>query len=175
MAVFQGELYVASSKYRLAGSSLSESQNPHLGGGIYRLGNDDQWIACGRLSAETEAVGSLVVFQDRLYAGRSTSPPGSFGMTGRRPGRRSRLRMENAWKRWQSSMEGYSPAVMTRARSSASMARIGVGGRNPECDADLWVCGPSRPALCQRVAAGSRVPVPGRHALGRYWQARQRT
>lgn len=83
MAVFRGELYVASSKYRLAGSSLSESQNPHLGGGIYRLGKDDQWIACGRLSAETEAVGSLVVFQDQLYAGSLYKPAGFFRYDGK--------------------------------------------------------------------------------------------
>lgn len=83
MAVFQGQLYVASSKYRLAGSSLSESQNPHLGGGIYRLGPGDQWIACGRLSEETEAVGSLVVFQDRLYAGSLYKPAGFFRYDGK--------------------------------------------------------------------------------------------
>jgi len=82
MAVFEGQLYVASSKYRLAGSSLSESQNPHLGGGIYRLGPDDKWIACGRLSAETEAVGSLVVFKDHLYAGSLYKPAGFFRYDG---------------------------------------------------------------------------------------------
>ncbi len=82
MAVFEGQLYVASSKYRLAGSSLSESQNPHFGGGIYRLGPDDKWIACGRLSAETEAVGSLVVFKDQLYAGSLYKPAGFFRYDG---------------------------------------------------------------------------------------------
>lgn len=82
MTVFQGHLYVASSKYRLAGSSLSESQNPHFGGGVYRLGPDDKWIACGRLSAETEAVSSLVVFQDQLYAGSLYKPAGFFRYDG---------------------------------------------------------------------------------------------
>ena len=36
LCAFQGELYAASSKYRFAGSALTESDNAHFGGGIYR-------------------------------------------------------------------------------------------------------------------------------------------
>lgn len=78
MAVFRGELYVATSKYRTAGSALSESDNPHPGGHVYRLGTEDRWVSCGRLSEETEAVGSLVVFDGKLYAGSLYRPAGFF-------------------------------------------------------------------------------------------------
>lgn len=82
MATFNGELYVASSKYRLAGSALSESQNPNFGGKVYRLGANDQWVSCGALSPETEAVASLIVFRGRLYAGSLYRPAGFFRYEG---------------------------------------------------------------------------------------------
>ena len=82
MAVHNGALYVASSKYRLAGSALAESQNPNFGGKVFRLGDDDRWISCGRLSPETEAVGSLVVFRGKLYAGSLYRPAGFFRYDG---------------------------------------------------------------------------------------------
>ncbi|MGE0755370.1 MAG: LamG-like jellyroll fold domain-containing protein [Pirellulaceae bacterium] len=82
MAAYQGELYVASSKYRLAGSALSESTNPHLGGRVFRLGADGQWIPCGQLSPETEAIGSLVVYRGALYASSLYRPAGFFRYEG---------------------------------------------------------------------------------------------
>lgn len=82
MAVHKGRLFVASSKYRLAGSSLSESQNMNFGGKVYQLGENDQWIACGTLSPETEAVGSLVVFNGDLYASSLYRPAGFFRYAG---------------------------------------------------------------------------------------------
>ncbi|MBI3861235.1 MAG: LamG domain-containing protein [Planctomycetia bacterium] len=82
MATFNGSLYVASSKYRLAGSALAESQNPNFGGKVYRLGDDDKWVPCGVLSPETEAVASLIVFRGRLYAGSLYKPAGFFRYEG---------------------------------------------------------------------------------------------
>jgi hypothetical protein len=82
LAVYQGQLYAASSKYRLAGSALSESQNPNFGGKVFRLGEDGKWIPCGMLSPETEGVGSLVVFRGRLYAGSLYKPAGFFRYEG---------------------------------------------------------------------------------------------
>lgn len=82
MAVHNGELYVASSKYILAGSALSESQNPNTGGKVFRLGADDQWIACGTLSADTQAVSSLVSFRGELYAASLYRPAGFFRYAG---------------------------------------------------------------------------------------------
>ncbi len=78
MAVYKGTLFAASSKYRLAGSALVESQNPNLGGKVFRLGDDGHWISCGMLSPETEGVGSLVVFRGKLYAGSLYRPAGFF-------------------------------------------------------------------------------------------------
>ncbi len=82
MAEFNGSLYVASSKYRLAGSALSESQNPNFGGKVYRLGPNNEWISCGTLSPETEAIGGLVAFRGRLYAGSLYKPAGFFRYEG---------------------------------------------------------------------------------------------
>jgi hypothetical protein len=82
VAVFNGALYVASSKYRLAGSALPESQNPNLGGKVFRLGAGDRWIPCGTLSPETEGVSSLVVFRGRLYASSLYRPAGFFRYEG---------------------------------------------------------------------------------------------
>ena len=82
MAVFEGSLYVASSKYRLAGSSLAESENKNFGGKVFRLGESDEWIACGTLSPETEAVSSLIEFRGKLYAGSLYKPAGFFRYEG---------------------------------------------------------------------------------------------
>lgn len=82
MTEFNGSLYVASSKYRLAGSALAESQNPNFGGKVYRLGENDKWISCGMLSPETGAVGGLVVFRGQLYAGSLYKPAGFFRFDG---------------------------------------------------------------------------------------------
>jgi hypothetical protein len=82
MAVFEGSLYVASSKYRLAGSSLEESRNTNFGGRVFRLGPNEQWIDCGNLSPETEGIGSLVEFRGKLYAGSLYKPAGFFRYEG---------------------------------------------------------------------------------------------
>lgn len=82
LAVYDGDLYVASSKYRLGGSALAESQNPNLGGKVFRLGDNDRWTECGTLSPETEGVGSLVVFRGKLYAGSLYRPTGFFRYEG---------------------------------------------------------------------------------------------
>jgi len=82
MAVFAGNLYVATSKYRLAGSSLAESENIHRGGEVYRLTAADAWESCGTLSGETEATAALVVFRGRLYATSLYRPAGFFRYEG---------------------------------------------------------------------------------------------
>lgn len=81
LAVFKGELYAAVSKYRLAGSALPESENPNLGGKVYRHGADGRWIDCGRLG-ESEAIGGLVVYRGRLYASSLYRPAGFFRYEG---------------------------------------------------------------------------------------------
>ena len=83
MVVYENQLYVASSKYRLAGSSLNESENPNFGGRVFRLNSDgNSWENCGQLSAETEAVASLVVYQGRLFASSLYKPAGFFRYEG---------------------------------------------------------------------------------------------
>jgi hypothetical protein len=77
MAVYRGKLYVASSKYRFAGSALTESENQNLGGGIFRYEGENRWVEMGRLP-ETEAIGGLVVFKDQLYASSLYKPAGFF-------------------------------------------------------------------------------------------------
>lgn len=78
MTSFNGQLYIASSKYRLAGSSLSESENLNLGGSIFRLSPNDQWENCGNVSPETEAIASLIVYRGELYASSLYRPAGFF-------------------------------------------------------------------------------------------------
>lgn len=82
MAVFNGRLYVGSSKYRLAGSSLAESENPHFGGKVFCLGKNDDWESCGTLSADTEAIASLIPFRGKLYASSLYRPAGFFRYEG---------------------------------------------------------------------------------------------
>jgi len=82
LAVFNGSLYAASSKYRLAGSSLSESENSAFGGNVYRLAQGDVWEDCGSVSPETEAIASLVVFRGHLYASSLYRPAGFFRYEG---------------------------------------------------------------------------------------------
>lgn len=82
MAVFNGRLYVGSSKYRLAGSSLAESENPLFGGKVFCLGKNDEWEPCGTLSSETEAIASLIPFRGKLYASSLYRPAGFFRYEG---------------------------------------------------------------------------------------------
>lgn len=77
LAVYHGKLYAGTGKYRLAGSALVESENVTLGGRIFRYDGDSRWTDCGQLP-QTEAVGGLVVFRDRLYASSLYKPAGFF-------------------------------------------------------------------------------------------------
>lgn len=81
LAVYDGKLYVGVSKYRLAGSSLSESENPNLGGKVYRYDGDDQWTHCGTLP-DTEAINGMVVYRGKLYAGSMYAPAGFYRYEG---------------------------------------------------------------------------------------------
>lgn len=81
LAVYNGKLYVGVSKYRLAGSSLTESDNPNLGGKVYRYDGDNQWRHCGTLP-EVEAINGMVVYRGELYAGSMYAPAGFFRYEG---------------------------------------------------------------------------------------------
>jgi hypothetical protein len=81
LAVFEGKLYAATGKYRLAGSALKESENTHLGGGVFRFEGDGNWTDCGKLP-NVEAVGGLAVFRGRLYASSLYKPAGFFRYEG---------------------------------------------------------------------------------------------
>ncbi|MBI1325014.1 hypothetical protein GC170_17765 [bacterium] len=77
LTVHQGRLHAGSGKYRLAGSALAESDNPQLGGEVFRMEPYGSWKNLGRLG-ESEAVGGLVVFQGRLHASSLYKPAGFF-------------------------------------------------------------------------------------------------
>lgn len=77
LAEYRGALYAATGKYRLRGSALQESENNNLGGRVFRYAGDSNWVDCGQLP-NTEAVGGLVVFRDRLYASSLYRPAGFF-------------------------------------------------------------------------------------------------
>ncbi|MCA8995962.1 MAG: LamG domain-containing protein [Planctomycetaceae bacterium] len=81
LAVYNGELFAAVSRYRLAGSALAESDNPNLGGRVYRWQAPDTWIDCGQLP-ETEAINGLTVFQGKLYASSMYAPAGFYRYEG---------------------------------------------------------------------------------------------
>lgn len=81
LCAFEGKLYAGSGKYRLAGSALPESENPHLGGRVFRHEGGTRWTDCGRLPG-VEAVGGLVVFRGRLYASSLYRPAGFFRYEG---------------------------------------------------------------------------------------------
>lgn len=81
LAEFNGKLYAGVGKYRLGGSSLTESENPHLGGAVYRYDGDNQWTFCGRLP-EVEAINGMVVFRGKLYASSMYAPAGLFRYEG---------------------------------------------------------------------------------------------
>ena len=91
LAVFEGRLYAGVSHYRAAGSSLSESENLHPGGRIYRYEGGKAWVDCGKLGAsggtaqtaaysdylqrfvgwkpeEVDAIHGLAVYEGQLYA-----------------------------------------------------------------------------------------------------------
>ncbi len=66
MAAWNGALYVGSGKYRLGGSSLKESENPHHGGRIFRYRGGQRWEQVGHFPG-MEATGGMVVYRGKLY------------------------------------------------------------------------------------------------------------
>ena len=70
---YEGKLYAGTGKYRVAGSSLPESENTTLGGRIFRLEEPNNWVDCGRLP-DVESIASLVVYNGALYASSLYSP-----------------------------------------------------------------------------------------------------
>jgi hypothetical protein len=83
LALFGGQLYAGVAKYRLGGSALAESENPNLGGKVYRFAGGQRWEDCGQLP-DVEAIGGLVVFQGKLYASSLYKPAGVFRYEGGR-------------------------------------------------------------------------------------------
>lgn len=81
MAVFEDQLYIGTGKYRVAGSSLPESENHALGGRIFRYDGGQKWTDCGQLP-NTEATGGLVVFNGHLFASSLYKPAGFFRYEG---------------------------------------------------------------------------------------------
>ncbi len=77
LAVYMGQLFAGSAKYRFAGSALEESPNTNLGGGIFQSSGGQRWREVGRLP-ETEAIGGLVVYKGSLYASSLYRPAGFF-------------------------------------------------------------------------------------------------
>jgi hypothetical protein len=81
LAVFSGQMYAGTGKYRVAGSSLPESENTTLGGRVFRYAGGSRWIDCGKLP-NTEAVGGLAVYRGSLYATSLYQPAGFFRYEG---------------------------------------------------------------------------------------------
>ncbi|MEZ6127518.1 MAG: LamG domain-containing protein [Planctomycetaceae bacterium] len=81
LAEFDGALYAGTGKYRVAGSSLPESENTTLGGRVFRYDGNRAWIDCGQLPG-AEAVGGMVVFKGQLYASSLYRPASFFRYEG---------------------------------------------------------------------------------------------
>lgn len=81
LAVHQGKLYAATGKYRLRGTSLTESNNETHGGGVYRYEGEGNWTFCGKLP-ETEAIFGLVNYKGKLYASSLYAPAGFYRYEG---------------------------------------------------------------------------------------------
>lgn len=77
LAVYRGELYAGTGKYRVSGSSLAESENVNLGGEVFRYMGGQHWLSVGKLP-NTEAIGGMMVFRDRLYCTSLYKPAGFF-------------------------------------------------------------------------------------------------
>lgn len=77
LAVCGGALYAGTGKYRVAGSSLPESENAVLGGRIFRYEGESRWTDCGQLPG-TEAVGGIVLHDGKLHASSFYAPAGFF-------------------------------------------------------------------------------------------------
>lgn len=76
-AVHRGRLFAGTGRYRVAGSSLPESNNLTLGGRVLVHEGGTRWTDCGALP-DTEAVGGLVEYRGRLYATSLYKPAGFF-------------------------------------------------------------------------------------------------
>lgn len=81
LAVYNGQLYAGTGKYRVAGSALPESENKALGGRVFRYEADNVWVDCGQLP-DAEAVGGMIVFNGQLYASSLYKPAGFFRYEG---------------------------------------------------------------------------------------------
>lgn len=77
LCAHDGQLYAASGRYRFAGSSLTESDNARLGGGVFRYEGGAKWTEVGRLPG-VEAVGGMVTYNGHLYASSLYKPAGFF-------------------------------------------------------------------------------------------------
>jgi len=77
LAEFQGKLYAGVGKYRVAGSSLPESENRTPGGKVFRYEGDRTWKEVGSFDG-IEAVGGLIAVGDRLYASSLYKPARFF-------------------------------------------------------------------------------------------------
>ncbi len=81
LAVMDGELYAATGHYRVAGSSLAESENTTPGGRIFRYEGPGRWTEIGQLPGVT-CIGGLVVYNGKLYASSMYAPSGFFRYDG---------------------------------------------------------------------------------------------
>ncbi|HBL43399.1 MAG TPA: hypothetical protein DDZ90_08405 [Planctomycetaceae bacterium] len=81
LAVYEGKLYAGTGKYRLKGSSLSESDNPHHGGNVYRYEGNSKWVHCGKLP-DVEAINGMVVYRGKLYASSMYAPAAFYRYDG---------------------------------------------------------------------------------------------
>lgn len=81
LASFGGQLYAGTGKYRLGGSALAESENPALGGKVYRFIKPGEWELVGDLSP-TEAIAAFVTYGGKLYASSLYRPAGFFRYEG---------------------------------------------------------------------------------------------
>jgi len=81
LAVFNGKLYAGTSKYRLAGSSLAESENATFGGNVYCYQGDGKWSHCGKLPG-VEAINGMVVYNGSLYVSSMYAPAAFFRYEG---------------------------------------------------------------------------------------------
>ncbi len=81
LAVMDGELYAATGHYRVAGSSLAESENTTPGGRVFRYEAPGQWTEIGQLPG-VACIGGLVVYKGKLYASSMYAPSGFFRYDG---------------------------------------------------------------------------------------------
>jgi hypothetical protein len=81
LAVFDGALYAATGHYRVAGSSLAESENTEPGGRVFRYDGTSRWTEVGQLEG-VACIGGLVVYKGQLYASSMYAPSGFFRYEG---------------------------------------------------------------------------------------------